>query len=118
MVLHPADHAQRRSLDRRRAFAELECGCGPGRNRDIVRLGYHFHRRDEAVAAAGNRLDVPRRLGIVAKCGPHLLDRVIDSLLDIDEDVSVPQPFSNLFAIDHLARARHEEGQELQALRP
>ena len=56
------------------------------------RFGRCFHRRDEAVAAAGNRLDVPWRLGVVPKRGPHLLDGAIEALLDIDEDVGAPEP--------------------------
>ena len=88
-------------------------------NGTFSRRDQYFDRRNEPVAAAGERFDISRRLGVVTKCRPQLLDGVIDALLDIDEDVGVPQPpFSNLFTTDQLARARDEQPQELQALGP
>jgi hypothetical protein len=64
-----------------------------------------------------DRLDISRRLGVVAKRGAEFLDAVIDPLLDVDEDVGAPQVLLNGFARDRLRRTFDEQAQQLERLR-
>ena len=49
-----------------------------------------FYGRDEAVAAAGQRLDVSGRLGAISEGRPQFFDAVVDPLLVVDERPGSP----------------------------
>ena len=57
----------------------------------LLRSDQGLDRGDKPVAAPGERFDLPRRFRVVAERRPHLLDCVIDALLEINEDAGVPQ---------------------------
>ena len=72
--------------------------------------------RDEAVAAAMQRLDEARPLGVVAEHGAQPLDRGVQTVLEVDERAVRPQPVAQLVARQQFARMfehQREHGERL-----
>jgi hypothetical protein len=69
--------------------------------------------RDEPVAFSLNGLDESRIIRRVAQSAADLSDHGIDAGVDVDENVSPPQPVDDLLARDELAAPVHQEHQQL-----
>jgi hypothetical protein len=78
------------------------CGCG----RD---------RPDEPISDARQRLDVPRRLGIVAERDTQLAHHGVQAVVEID-DALRPEHLHQPLACDHFARMGEELDQHSQRL--
>ena len=62
-----------------------------------------FHWRDKPVSAARKCFDVAGSLGGVAKCLAKAGNRVVDTVVEIDEGVGGPENAAEVFAADELA---------------
>src|SRR5687767_1972221 len=78
------------------------------------RLG--LDRRDEAIAASGQGLDVTGDLGGVSQRVPQLLDCVVESRVEIDEGSRWPQPLPQLLPRHELARAVQQQRKDPERL--
>ena len=65
----------------------------------------------------GNRFDVERIVGVVAKRAPDLLDAFVDALFKVDERVAAPKLLLNLIASYDLSRAARQHCQQPERLR-
>ena len=72
--------------------------------------------RDEAIAAAMQRLDEARPLGVVAEHGPQPLDGGVQAVLEVDECAVGPQPIAQLVARQQLARMLEHQRQHGERL--
>jgi hypothetical protein len=86
-----------------------------GRRVRLWSLPNSLDRREEAIAAARKRLEVARRVRLVAERGADLLHAVVQPLLEIDERLA-PDLALDLLAGHELARAPGEEGEDLRRL--
>ena len=66
---------------------------------------------DKSVAAPGQRLNVARRLGMVAERGPQIPYAVIDALLE--DECLASRHRVNVLPRDHLARSVQQKRQQL-----
>jgi hypothetical protein len=92
---------------------------GRGRGDRAVRRRRHRHRLhggDETIAAAGQGVDEPRRLRVVAQRLPDLVDAEVQAAVEIHEGVLPPQLLADLLARHHVAGAAGEEEQNLERL--
>src|SRR5580704_6335157 len=75
-----------------------------------------FDWRDEAVTAAGQRLDVSRSLWRIPKRFPNPRNRIVQAVIEVDKCVSGPYFRAQLCARDELTRAHHQGGECLKRL--
>ena len=73
--------------------------------RRIDGLSGCFQGTDEAVAAAGNGLDITWLVCIVSECGADLVDGEVDAAFEVDEGVVAPDVLVDFFAGDKLSGA-------------
>ena len=73
-------------------------------------------RRDEAVAALGDRLDEAGPIRRVAEDVTQPLDRRVQAMLEVDERVGRPQPGAELVARHDLAGVLHQQLEDAQGL--
>jgi hypothetical protein len=74
------------------------------------------HCRHEAVAAAGEGLDVERRLRVVAEGGARLEHAEVQAALEVDERAVVPDLLPQLLARHQLARTARQREQKPERL--
>src|SRR5687767_10203346 len=74
------------------------------------------HRGDESISPPGQCFDVLRRVRGIAKRLPHLLDRGVQAVLEIDEGVRFPQAIPQFLARGNLAGMLEERGEDLPRL--
>jgi hypothetical protein len=74
------------------------------------------HRRDEAIPAPCERFDELRRLGRISKRLSHFLNCGIETVLEVDERVVLPQSLAELLARGHLATPFQQRGEDLARL--
>src|SRR4029434_9206100 len=72
----------------------------------------------KAIAAPRQRLDVLRRLRIVAKRLANLTDAEIEALVEVDEGVSAPDLLPDFVPGDNLAASGRQDRQDLERLGP
>jgi len=75
------------------------------------------NRRDEAIAALGQRFDVVRRFGLIAQRRADLLDAEVQALLKIYECLATPDLLLDFFSGDQLARMAGQQAEDLERLR-
>jgi hypothetical protein len=71
---------------------------------------------DEAIADAGNRLDVQRSIGGISERVTKLDHGFVEAAVEIDIDVGGPQLLPDFFAGDGLAGALEQDEQEIEGL--
>jgi hypothetical protein len=75
------------------------------------------HRRDETIAATGNRFNVSRFFGIVCERGPDLLLAKVDTALEVDERIVTPEAMLDLFPGHDLAGTFDKQRKHSERLR-
>ena len=80
------------------------CGTGECARSHIIRSSV-LHRGDEAVTAAGQRLDIAGTGGGIAERLAQLVYGRVQAVVEIDEGVGGPEFLAQLFAGDYLAGA-------------
>jgi hypothetical protein len=80
----------------------------------VKRLG--FNRRDEAVTAPRNRLDVSRTIRIVPESRPDLVDAEINAAIEVNKRVVSPDTLLNLRTADDFSRPLREHMQDNELL--
>ncbi len=72
-----------------------------------------FNRGYEPVAFSGDRLDVARYLGGVAKRVPQATNGVVQAVVELDIRVFRPERTAEFFARYHLSRTAQQGQQDL-----
>ena len=107
---HRHEEDQRRDEDRppvpRRRQSDRRRGLGRS----------SLDHRNPHIAAPRDRLQVARRLGVVAEVMADLADGGVDPLFEVDVRLAAPQLLLDLLARDHLAGAADEEQQQARRL--
>src|SRR5437867_2055616 len=75
-----------------------------------------IHGRDEAIAAAGQRLHIPGRLGRVTQGRPQPFDCGVETVLKVYKSVGGPKLLLQLFPRDYFARPRQQYGKNFYRL--
>jgi hypothetical protein len=75
-----------------------------------------LHRRNKPVPAARECFNVSRRLGGVTEHLAKARNRIMQTMVEIDESVGRPNLGAQLLASDHIAGAIQNSGQHLQRL--
>src|SRR2546423_752956 len=75
-----------------------------------------FYRSQEAVSAPGQSLNEARVIGVVAQRFAQLVDRPVETALEIHEGVGGPEFLLDLFPGHHLAGPVQQNGQNLKRL--
>ena len=74
------------------------------------------NRRDEPITSPRERLDEPRTFCTVSECVAQLLDRGVETVIEVDNRVRRPQSFAQGFARHDLSRVLQEHRQHLKWL--
>jgi hypothetical protein len=72
------------------------------RIRRVFAFHWAFHWRDKPVSVARKCFDVAGSLGGVAKCLAEAGNRVVETVVEIDESVGGPNLRADLLASDHI----------------
>jgi hypothetical protein len=89
--------------------------CGPGLRRgQFSRIGLHGHH--ESVSPLGQRLDKPRRLGVVTESFTYSVDGFVDAAVEIDDDILRPKAFLKFFPRHDLAGPLDQRREGLKGL--
>jgi hypothetical protein len=70
----------------------------------------------KAIAAAGERLDEPRVVGVVAERGPQAFHRGVEAVLEVHVGAVGPELAAQLLPGHHVARAPQEQAQDFERL--
>src|SRR6266540_1161180 len=73
-------------------------------------------RRDQPVPAARNRFDEPRVLARILERIAKLLDRVVQTGVEVDERIRSPEPLAQLVTRDDFAGALQQDLQDPEGL--
>ncbi len=73
-------------------------------------------RRDEAISASRQRLDKSGVIGGISQRFAQLVDRRVQTVVEIDEGIGGPVLITQFFASDHFARPLQEDGEDVKGL--
>jgi len=85
----------------------------PERSRGFDCLG---DRGDEPISASRQRLDKSRVIGGISERLPQLVDRRIQTIVEVNERVGRPVLGAKLFASDHFTGPLQQDGEDMKGL--